>query len=217
MKLFRLLILIAIACNVSVHAQKRAARRNSKSTSAPQQSELTKLRDQYISATKEYKASLQKLVTLYEDSVKKAEQRHEKSEKLFAEGLISKRDVEESERLLADAKLKVTTTQQQIDGADTQIAQALVEIETEKEMAKLGPMRRGAFVTTGSFIRYTGAGPWLLSQASSIQSFFQQTFKRPFPIAVFGQGASHNQWPMDPRNAMDTWLRADEQRRPALR
>ena len=128
MKLFRLLILIAIACNVSVYAQKKAARRNSKSTSAPQQSELTKLRDQYISATKEYKASLQKLVTLYEDSVKKAEQRHEKSEKLFAEGLISKRDVEESERLLVDAKLKVTTTQQQIDGADTQIAQALVPL-----------------------------------------------------------------------------------------
>ena len=116
MKLFRLLILIAIACNVSVYAQKKAARRNSKSRSAPQESELTKLRDQYISATKEYKASLQKLVTLYEDSVKKAEQRHEKSEKLFAEGLISKRDVEESERLLVDAKLKVTTTQQQIDG-----------------------------------------------------------------------------------------------------
>ena len=168
MKLFRLLILIAIACNVSVYAQKKPTRRNSKSTSAPQQSELTKLRDQYISATKEYKASLQKLLTLYQDSVKKAEQRHEKTEKLFADGLISKRDVEESERLLADAKLKMTTTQQQIDGADTQIAQALVEIETEKEMAKLGPVRRGAFVTTGSFIRYTGAGHWLLGQASSI-------------------------------------------------
>ena len=216
MKVFRLLILIAIACNVSVYAQKKAARRNSKSTSAPQESELTKLRDQYISATKEYKASLQKLLTLYQDSVKKAEQRHEKTEKLFADGLISKRDVEESERLLADAKLKVTTTQQQIDGADTQIAQALVEIETEKEMAKLGPMRRGAFVTTGSFIRYTGAGHWLLGQASSIETFFQQMFKRPLPIAVFGQGAIHNQWRLDHRNAMDISLRPDEPEGQAL-
>src|SRR5256885_14340175 len=158
MKLFRLLILITIACNVSVYAQKKPTRRNSKSTSAPQQNELTKLRDQYISATKEYQASLQKLVTLYEDSVKKAEQRHEKSEKLFAEGLISKRDVEESERLLADAKLKVTTTQQQIDGVDTQIAQALVEIETEKEMAKLGPMRRGGVLADCSVIPFTRGG-----------------------------------------------------------
>src|ERR1051325_4038865 len=157
MKPFCLIVLWATLCATPVCAQKKSKTQKKVAPVETPQNELTKLRDQYISATKDYKASLQKLLTLYEDGVKKAEQRHEKSEKLFAEGLISKRDVEESERLLADAKLKVTTTQQQIDGADTQIAQALVEIETEKEMAKLGPMRRGAFVTTGSFIRYTGA------------------------------------------------------------
>src|SRR5947199_3342540 len=133
MKLFRLLILIAIACNVSVYAQKKPTRRNSKSTSAPQQSELTKLRDQYISATKEYKASLQRLLALYQDSVKKAEQRHEKTEKLFADGLISKHDVEESERAVADAKLKVTAVEQQIAGADTQIGETREEIDHEKQ------------------------------------------------------------------------------------
>ena len=216
MKLFCLLILSALVFASLVCAQKKSKTPKPRTAPAAAQSEASKLRDQYISATKEYKASLQKLVTLYEDSVKKAEQRHEKSEKLFAEGLISKRDVEESERLLADAKLKVTTTQQQIDGADTQIAQALVEIETEKEMAKLGPMRRGAFVTTGSFIRYTGAGHWLLGQASSIETFFQQMFKRPLPIAVFGQGAIHNQWRLDHRNAMDISLRPDEPEGQAL-
>ena len=216
MKSLSFLILFSLACAAPVSAQKKSKTQKKTAAVESPQSELTKLRDQYISATKEYKASLQKLRALYEDSVKKAEQRHEKSEKLFADGLISKRDVEESERLLADAKLKVTTTQQQIDGADTQIAQALVEIETEKEMAKLGPMRRGAFVTTGSFIRYTGAGHWLLGQASSIETFFQQTFKRPLPIAVFGQGAIHNQWRLDHRNAMDISLRPDEPEGQAL-
>ncbi len=215
MKLFRLLIVIAIACNVS-YAQKKAARPNSKSTAAAQQSELAKLRDQYISATKEYKASLQKLLALYEDSVKKAEEHHAKTQKLFAEGLISKHDVEESERQLTDAKLKAATVREQIAGADTQIAQALVEIESEKEIAKLGPMRKGAFITTGSFIRYTGAGHWLLSQASAIQSFFQQAFKRPLPIAVFGQGAIHNQWRLDHRNAMDISLKPDDPEGQAL-
>src|SRR5256714_5175868 len=209
MKVFRLLILIAIACNVSVYAQKKPTRRNSKSTSAPQQSELTKLRDQYISATKEYKASLQKLLTLYQDSVKKADQRHEKTEKLFADGLISKHDVEESERAVADAKLKVTAVEQQIAGADTQIGETLVEIETEKQMAKLGPIRRGSLINTTSFIRYNGAGHWLLSQSSPIEAFFQQTFKRPLPIAVFGQGAIHNQWRLDHRHAMNISLNPD--------
>jgi Outer membrane efflux protein len=215
MKSLSFLVLFLIVCAAPVCAQKKSSPKKKAAAASPP-TELSKLRDQYISATKEYKASLQKLLTLYEDGVKKAEQRHEKTEKLFAEGLISKRDVEESERLLVDAKLKVTTTQQQIDGADTQIGQALVEIETEKQMAKLGPMRRGAFVSTGSFIRYTGAGHWLLGQASSIETFFQQTFKRPLPIAVFGQGAIHNQWRLDHRNAMDISLRPDEPEGQAL-
>lgn len=206
MKSLSLLILFAIACTAPLNAQKKLKTQKAK---PEPQTEVSKLRDQYISATKEYKASLQKLLTLYEDSVKKAEQRHEKSAKLFADGLISKHDMEESERAIADAKLKVTTVEQQIAGADTQIAEALVEIETEKQMAKLGPIRRGSLISTTSFIRYNGAGHWLLSQSSPIETFFQQTFKRPLPIAVFGQGPIHNQWRLDHRNAMDISLNPD--------
>ena len=208
MKLLILSMLFTSAISPAVWEQKKTGAQKRKS--APQaQSEVSKLREQYVSATKEYKASLQKLLALYEDSVKKAEQRHEKTKKLFADGLISKHDVEESERAVADAKLKVTTAEQQIAGADTQIAEALVEIETEKQMAKLGPLRRGSLINTTSFIRYNGAGHWLLSQSSSIEAFFQQTFKRPLPIAVFGQGAIHNQWRLDHRNAMDISLNPD--------
>ena len=208
MKSLSLLILFSIACASPVCAQRKSSTRKKAAPEATQ-SELSKLRGQYISATKEYKASLQKLLALYEDSVKKAEQRHEKTEKLFADGLISKHDVEESQRAVADAKLKVTTVEQQIAGADTQIAEALVEVDTDKQMARLGPLRRGSLINTASFIRYNGAGHWLLSQSSSIEMFFQQTFKRPLPIAVFGQGAIHNQWRLDHRNAMDISLNPD--------
>ena len=209
------LIVIGILCAAHVVAQKKPAQ-TKKPAHPPAQSELQQLRDRYISTTKEYKASLQKLLTLYEDSLKKAEQRHENSQKLFEQGLLSKRDLEDAERVVTDAKLKVSSVEQQIAGADTQIAQALVEVETEKQIAKLGPARRGAFITTGSLIRYTGAGHWLLNQASAIQSYFQQTFKRPLPIAVFGQGAIHNQWRLDHRNAMDISLRPDEPEGQAL-
>jgi hypothetical protein len=206
-------IMIAICFPRVALAQKKS---KSKTARPPAQTELQQLRDRYISTTKDYKASLQKLLTLYQDSLKKAEQRHENSQKLFEQGLLSKRDLEDAERVVRDAKLKVSTVEQQIAGADTQIAQALVEVETEKEMAKLGPARRGAFITTGSLIRYTGAGHWLLSQAAAIQTYFQQTFKRPLPIAVFGQGAIHNQWRLDHRNAMDISLRPDEPEGQAL-
>src|ERR1043165_4656295 len=216
MKLLLLILLCAALCAAPAYSQKRPKVQKKSATGEPAQSELAKLREQYISTTREYKASLEKLLALYEGSLKKAEEHREKSERLFADGLMSKRDLEESQRLVADEQLKVSTAKQQIEGADTQIAQALIEIDGEKQMAKLGPARRGALISTGSLIRYTGAGHWLLSQASAIQSYFQQTFKRPFPIAVFGQGAIHNQWRLDHRNAIDISLRPDEPEGQAL-
>jgi len=210
------MIAITLLWTAPVCAQKKSTRKTKKPAAPAPQTELQQLRDQYVATTKEYKASLQKLLTLYQDSLKKAEERHENSQKLFEQGLLSKRDLEASERAVTDEKLKISSTEQQIAGADTQIAQALVEVETEKQMAKLASTRRGALVQTTSLIRFTGAGHWLLSQSSSIESFFQQTFKRPLPIAVFGQGAIHNQWRLDHRNAMDISLRPDEPEGQAL-
>jgi hypothetical protein len=201
-------LLISAMAAAGAYAQKKPSAKP-KSPQPQAETELTKLRDSYIKATKEYKASLEKLVTLYQASARKAQERLDQSKKLLADGLISQRDVEQSEHVLAEAKLKVLGAQQQIATADTQIAQALIEIEADKQIAKLGPARRGSLVTTTSFIRYTGAGSWVLSQAGRIELFFQQTFKRPLPIAVFGQGSIHNQWRLDHRNAMDVSLNPD--------
>jgi len=192
----------------AVYAQKKSAR-PAKPTPTQEASELSKLRDEYVKATNDYKASLQKLLALYQEGVKKAEARRDKSQSLFAQGLISKRELDDAERTVTDANLKVSGVQQQIGSADTQIAQTLVEVEGEKQLAKLGPIRRGSLVRTTSFIRYSGIGHWLLSQAGAIEVFFQQTFKRPLPIAVFGQGAIHNQWRLDHHNAMDVSLNPD--------
>jgi len=84
-----------------------------------------------------------------------------------------------------------------------------VEVDGDKQIAKLGPVPKGGLIRTTSFIRYNGTGSWLLSQAGKIETYFQQTFKRPLPIAVFGQGAIHNQWHLDHHNAMDISLNPD--------
>jgi hypothetical protein len=195
-------------CVSSAPAQKKT-RPPKKPPVEASQTELAKLHDEYIKATKEYKASLEKLLALYQASYQKAEQRLDQMQKLLAEGLISKRDVEQAETALADAKLKVSGVENQISTADAQIAQALIEIEGDKQIAKLGRVPRGTMIRSGSFIRFTGAGSWVLAQSGKIESFFQQTFKRPLPIAVFGQGAIHNQWRLDHRNAMDISLNPD--------
>jgi hypothetical protein len=201
--------LLFVFCVSTIVAQSKKTKPQTNVKSPPALSELEQLRKQYIETTKDYKASLEKLLDLYKASVKKAEDRRDKSKQLFKEGLISRTQFEESERAVADEQLKIAGVQQQMKGAETQISETLLEIEGEKEIAKLRLKPKGGLIQTASFIRYTGAGTWAISQAGKLESFFQQTFKRPLPIAVFGQGAVHNRWHLDHRNAMDVSLHPD--------
>ena|SRR5437016_6400330 len=138
--LFALIMLLAGNC---LAQRKKTSQPATKTPPAQSVNELSKLHDEYIKATREYKASLQKLLALYQDAVKKAEAKRDQALKLFAEGLMAKREVEQAEATVTSANLKVTEVQTQISGADTQIAQALVEVEGEKQIARLGPIRRG--------------------------------------------------------------------------
>ena len=186
------------------------AQRKTKKKPAPQPpTELTKLREEFVKATDEYKASLTKLITIYEGDVKKAEEKLELSRKLLAEGLISKLQVEENERALASEKAKVEETRRQMTNADAQVAGIFVETEAERELAKNLRLARQSLVRTSSFTRYTGSSGWGLSDAWKVQRFFSDTFKRELPIAVFGQGAIHDRWRLDHHNAMDIQLHPD--------
>ena len=191
------------------HPQRKRPAKPAPKPAAPPVDELSKLRDSYINATKDYKASLQKLLALYEASERKAEQRLAQSNELYKDGLISKKQVEENESAVTVEKEKVLGVQTQIASADSQIAETLVEIEAEKQIAKLGKMRKGSLIQTTSFIRYNGGSGFLLSNAGRIQTFFLQKFSRPLPIAVFGQGAIHDRWRLDHHNAMDISLNPD--------
>ena len=198
------MVIAIVSFNVS--AQRRAKK---KPAVAPPPTELSKLREEFISATKEYKASLEKLLPYYESAVKKAEEKLELSKKLLAEGLIPKSQLEENERVLAAAKEKVAETNRAMSGADDQIAGVLVEAAANEEIAKNLRLAKQSLVRTAAFTRYTGAGGWNLSDAWKVQRFFSDTFKKQLPIAVFGQGAIHDRWRLDHHNAMDIQLHPD--------
>ncbi len=187
------------------------AQRRTKKKPAPAQppSELSKLREEYVKATNEYKASLGKLLPYYETEVKRAEENLEKSKKLLAEGLIPKKQVEDNERELAVAKQKIAETNRAMTSADEQIAAVLVEAAANDEIAKNLRLAKQNLVRTAAFTRYTGAGGWSLSDAWKVQRFFSDTFKKQLPIAVFGQGAIHDRWRLDHHNAMDIQLHPD--------
>jgi hypothetical protein len=207
------LIIVVIAVP-SVSAQRKTKK---KPAAAPAKvDELTKLREEFVKLTNETKAGLEKLVVKFEADVTKAEAELAKSKKLFDEGLVARAQVEENERALASARERVTSTRRQIADADTQIAAILVESEAEKTIAKNLRLARQSLVRTTSFIRYNGAPGWGLGEAWKVQRFFSDTFKRELPVAVFGQGAIHDRWRLDHRNAMDISLHPDSAEGQAL-
>ena len=199
------LILVAAAFSSDVFAQ----RKTKKKRAAAPPNELTKLREEFVKATNDFKASLAKLLPFQEEKVKKAEEKLGQSRKLFAEGLIPRSHLEESERALTDAKSEVAKTQRDMANADAQAAGIYAETEAEREIAKNLRLARQSLVRTASFTRYTGAGSWVIGEAWKVQRFYSDTFKKQLPIAVFGQGAIHDRWRLDHRNAMDISLHPD--------
>jgi hypothetical protein len=190
-------------------AQKKTSTTKAKPAPAKPVDELARLRNEFIKATNDYKASLEKLLASYEKNVAKAETRLNQSRELFAQGLISKNDVAAGERALAESNDKVTETKLRMNSADAQIADTLVEAEAEKSLAKSKPMAKGSLLKTAAYIRYNGGASWALSDAWKVQRFFLETFKKPLPIAVFGQGSIHDRWRLDHHNAMDVSLHPD--------
>jgi hypothetical protein len=200
------LVLFFLCVCQSAIAQKKRAK---KVAPPPPVNELSRLRDEYVKATKDVKASLEKLVAIYEENVKEAEEKLATAKKLFAEGLLSKAQVDENERLLNVELQKVAETKRQMSNADSQIANVLLEEEADATLAKNLKLAKNRLVRTTSFVRFNGLAGWGLNDAWKIQRFFSDTFHKELPIAVFGQGAIHDRWRLDHRNAMDVSLHPD--------
>ena len=171
--------------------------------------ELSKLRDEFVKATNDYQSLLKKQLPGLERNVVRTQDQVNKLSQLFAEGLISKKELDASEKTLGQAKDKVTEINREIANADSRIADTLLEAEAEKALAKIKPIPRGGMVSTAAMIRFNGGSAWVLSDAWKVQRFFLEAFKKPLPIAVFGQGDIHDRWRLDHRNAMDVSLHPD--------
>ena len=206
-------IRISLICIIALHLALSldvTAQRKSKKKPAPEQpSELTKLREEFVKATNDYKASVEKLLAIYEGNVTKAEEKLELSKKLHAEGLIARTQVEENEHAVTAAENKVTETRREMTNADAQVASVLVEAAANEQISKNLRLARQSLVRTASFTRYIGSSVWSLGEAYKIQRFFSHTFQKELPIAVFGQGSIHDRWRLDHRNAMDISLHPD--------
>jgi soluble lytic murein transglycosylase-like protein len=129
MKLFNGLQVIALSSlltvGVTVQAQKRVRPQAPAQTRQSQgQDSLQEFRKAFIKSSEDYKASLQKLLSLYEDEVKKVNERSTKWEALYKDGLISRKEYETSTSDITAAQAKVDEVRKQIATAEITIAEA---------------------------------------------------------------------------------------------
>jgi hypothetical protein len=186
-----------------------------KRTEAEPLSEVARLRASLVQATKEYKSSLEQLLTLYEAEVKRADERVVKSRELYNAGLVSKRALDEDSLAAETARAKVARVEGQLKSADVQIAETLVEAEAEEAAAKAlakaksAPRAAGGLLTTTAFVRFGGTRAWSLNEAGSVMQFFTRSFGRQLPVSSYGQSPVHDRWGYAHHNAMDVGVSPD--------
>ena len=203
------LVLVLIAASVDSLAQGKKKSKTPAKSEPTLADRVAKAKAEVAAAANDYKASLEKLLALQENDVKTASETVEKRKELLAQAIISKKELEESERALSAAQDKVASTKRQMAESDTLIAEATAEAE----LAKLGP---GAYQSTGAMIRYNGPAHWVLTDAAKVQGFFALKFNRALPISAFGQTAVHDHMGFDHHNAMDVAVSPDSAEGQAL-
>ena len=156
-------------------------------------------RSDVIRTAEEYKASLERLIPFQEAFIKRAAEMAEKREMLFAQGLISKVELEQSQAEQADAKAKLEETLTKI----SESANLIAEARLEEELGQAKPPDPDVV------IRYTGPEIWSLSKLVNIESFFAARFGHTLPVSAFGQTALHDRLGFMHGEAIDIALHPD--------
>jgi hypothetical protein len=167
--------------------------------------ELAKLRAEVLRTTQESRASLAKLLAVYERDLQRQADDVEVKRRLLEQEFISRVELEESEKNLALLKANIKQVRRWIVEDDVLITEALAE----EDLAKLARLPAGSYTVTDVLIRYDGRTAWSLADSGRIERFFASLFGRSLPISAFGQSPVHDRMKFDHREAMDVALHPD--------
>jgi hypothetical protein len=158
-----------------------------------------------LAASTAYRESLERLLALQKQDEERIAASIEKQRQLLALGVIAKREMEENEQLLGDARSRVAETQRQLGEVDHLVA----EVNAAEELAKLPPAPQGIYRSAGLLIRYLGASRWALGDFGKLDAFFRLKFGKPLPVSAIGQTDTHNRLGFDHQDAVDVAVHPD--------
>jgi hypothetical protein len=173
--------------------------------STPVDVELARLRAEVIEKMKASRASTERLLQLNEAEKTRRTVEYERRREFYAQGLISRSELEQAERALAEAIVRVEQDKRWLIESDIAIA----EVTLRDELLRLPELTKGGYSESGTLLRFNGGATWSLADAPKIEKFFFQTFARGLPVTAFGQTATHDRLRFDHRNALDVALHPD--------
>jgi hypothetical protein len=174
-------------------------------SSEVEQQALEQARADLARLAREYRASLERLLVLQDEAVARTADTAQRRRALLESRVVSRREVEESERAADGARAAAERTREAIAEADTAIAEA----EAIRETAALPPPEPGEVRVLPTLVRHVGAGRWSLSMVPGLQSLFFERFARPLPVSALGQTSLHDRLGFDHRNALDVAVHPD--------
>ncbi len=207
-----LIAMLVTLMSTGAIAQSRKASARAQSPGSPSRlkSDVAAAKTELIKAVAEYKSSLAEVVSIYEAVLKNAQQQFEARKELFAQGAIPKKELDESEKQIAEARAKIDEARKQTAEADDLIAESsVVEDDEPARAAGRSPSLAGRYTATPALIRYTGTAHWALADAAKVGSFFLSRFGHQMPISAYGQTATHDRLGFDHRNAVDVAVHPD--------
>lgn len=163
-----------------------------------------------------YRSALDRLWEYHVVAVKRATADVEKKRELLAQGIVSRREVEESERTLEVAEGKLTATRREMVVADQSLAEAMIEPPVIPRTTTPGRPAPEHYEMTPSLVAYRGPARWSLAETPKLQTFFARRFGRPLPISAFGQTPVHDRLGFDHRDAIDVPVTPDSPEGSAL-
>jgi soluble lytic murein transglycosylase-like protein len=184
----RILVIVLFVASIAASVQAQAINTpDSRALSSKSQDQAlsgaTQPKEAAATAAEQYKSSLKDLAASYEDSLKRLTEQNAKVKELFDKGLVSRREVEQSDSSVADARAKVEGIQKEIGAA---------QAAPQKGLADAGVLNAKDIVwSTGNqgideLIRSNGklygVDPYLIYCLMNQESNFRAT-------AVSGKGA----------------------------